>query len=139
MVLLIDYGYPRNAYYHAQRSGGTLMCHYRHHAHPDPLILVGLQDITAHVDFTAMADAALAASLQVRGFTTQAHFLMELGLLDVARGEAQDEYKQVRRNNEIKQLTLPTHMGEQFKVLALSKNIETPLPGFAHHDMRHLL
>lgn len=139
VVLLIDYGYPRSAYYHAQRSGGTLMCHYRQHAHPDPLILVGLQDITAHIDFTAMADAALDAGLQVRGFTTQAHFLMNLGLLDMAQGEAQDEYQQVKRNSEIRQLTLPNQMGEQFKVMALSKNTDVPLPGFEMHDLRHLL
>ena len=137
VVLLIDYGYPRSAYYHAQRSGGTLMCHYRHHAHPDPLILVGLQDITAHIDFTAMADAALAAGMQVNGFTTQAHFLMNLGLLDLA--PAQDDYQQVKRNSEIKQLTLPNQMGEQFKVMALSKNCDAPVPGFATHDLRHLL
>lgn len=139
VVLLIDYGYPRSAYYHAQRSGGTLMCHYRHHAHPDPLILVGLQDITAHIDFTAMADAALDANLEVRGFTTQAHFLMNLGLLDMAQADVQNDYQQVKRNSEIKQLTLPTHMGEQFKVMALSKHMDTPLPGFAQHDLRHLL
>lgn len=139
VVLLIDYGYPRSAYYHAQRSGGTLMCHYRHQAHPDPLILVGLQDITAHVDFTAMADATLDANLEVRGFTTQAHFLMNLGLLDMAQADVQNDYQQVKRNSEIKQLTLPNQMGEQFKVMALSKNCDAPLPGFAQHDLRHLL
>ncbi len=76
VVLLIDYGFPRHEYYHPQRTAGTLMCHYRHHSHSNPLMLVGIQDITAHVDFTAVAEAAIAAKLDVLGFTTQANFLL---------------------------------------------------------------
>ena len=82
-ALLIDYGFPRSEYYHPQRAGGTLMCHLRHHAHGDPFTAPGLQDITAHVDFTAMADAAQAAGLQVLGYTSQARFLMNAGLMEL--------------------------------------------------------
>jgi SAM-dependent MidA family methyltransferase len=142
VLLLIDYGYPRSAYYHAQRSSGTLMCHYQHRAHPDPLILPGLQDITAHIDFTAMADAALEADMEIAGFTTQAHFLLNMGLLDYASADQTaelDERDRLRINNEIKRLTLPSEMGEQFKVMACMKETEMTVPGFQHNDLRHLL
>jgi SAM-dependent MidA family methyltransferase len=142
VVLLIDYGYPRSAYYHTQRSSGTLMCHYQHRAHPDPLILPGLQDITAHVDFTAMADAALESGMQIAGFTTQGHFLLNLGLLEHAASTQSmeaSERERLRVNTEIKRLTLDTEMGEQFKVMACSKHYDKPVPGFVHHDLRHLL
>lgn len=138
-ILLIDYGYPRSAYYHAQRSSGTLMCHYQHHAHPDPLILPGLQDITAHVDFTAMADAALEANMRIDGFTTQAHFLLNMGVLDMAAHTDLSERERLMVNSEIKKMTLETEMGEQFKVMACSKGDSFSVPGFEHHDMRHLL
>ncbi|MEJ2439988.1 MAG: SAM-dependent methyltransferase [Gammaproteobacteria bacterium] len=139
VLLLIDYGYPRSAYYHAQRSSGTLMCHYQHHAHPDPLILPGLQDITSHIDFTAMADAALEAGLNIAGFTTQAHFLLNLGMLELATMENMNERERLMINSEIKRLTLESEMGEQFKVLACTKAVEQPVPGFEHHDLRHIL
>ena len=139
VVLLIDYGYPRNAYYHAQRSSGTLMCHYQHRAHPDPLILPGLQDITAHIDFTAMADVALDAGMQIAGYTTQGHFLLNMGLLEYANRPDMDERDRLRMNSEIKRLTLPTEMGEQFKVMACSKQYDKVVPGFHHNDLRHLL
>lgn len=139
VVLLIDYGYPRNAYYHAQRHMGTLMCHYQHRAHPDPLILSGLQDITAYVDFTAMADAALAAGMEVCGFATQAHFLMNQGLLDNIDFTTASVSEQVKTATEIKRLTLPNEMGEHFKVMALSKNHDAIVPGFDMFDLRHLL
>ena len=139
VVLLIDYGYPRSAYYHAQRNRGTLMCHYQHRAHPDPLILPGLQDITAHVDFTAMADAALDAGMEIAGFTSQGHFLLNMGLLDLATHPDMDEQERLAINTEIKTLTLDTEMGEQFKVMACSKHLDIAVPGFAHHDLRHLL
>jgi SAM-dependent MidA family methyltransferase len=139
VVLLIDYGYPRSAYYHAQRSSGTLMCHYQHRAHPDPLILPGLQDITAHIDFTAMADAALAADLEIAGFTTQGNFLLNMGLLELAAQQDLNERERLAINNEIKRLTLDTEMGEQFKVMACCKQCDTVVPGFEHNDLRHLL
>jgi len=139
VILLIDYGYPRNAYYHAQRHTGTLMCHYQHHAHADPLILACLQDITAYVDFTAMADAALAASAEVCGFTTQAHFLLNMGILEEVNADISDWPAHLQQANEIKKLTLPGEMGENFKVMALGKNYEALVPGFSQHDLRHLL
>jgi SAM-dependent MidA family methyltransferase len=139
VVLLIDYGYPRSAYYHAQRTSGTLMCHYQHRAHPDPLILPGLQDITAHIDFTAMADAALTGGMEIVGFTTQGNFLLNLGLLDHAAQSELGERERLALNAEIKQLTLDSEMGEQFKVMVCSKGVDVGVPGFEYNDLRHLL
>ena len=136
-VLLIDYGYPGREYYHPDRNQGTLMCHYRHRAHADPLILPGLQDITAFVDFTAVADAALEAGLAVDGFTTQAHFLMGAGLDRlVARSDPNDTAAHLQLMQGVKRLTLPSEMGERFKVLGLSRGLDLPLSGFSFMDMR---
>ncbi|VAW98099.1 SAM-dependent methyltransferase, MidA [hydrothermal vent metagenome] len=144
VVLLIDYGYPRAAYYHAQRNMGTLMCHFQHRAHPDPLILAGIQDITAFIDFTAMADAALGAGMEVRGFASQAHFLLNLGLLDMidtnkmtSTQEELIEYLKI--SGEVKRLTMPGEMGETFKVMALAINYDGKIAGFDQYDIRHLL
>jgi SAM-dependent MidA family methyltransferase len=139
MLLLIDYGFARHEYYHPQRLQGTLMCHYRHRAHDDPLILVGLQDITAHVDFTAMADSALAAGLQVAGYTTQAHFLLGSGLTELVAQTGGDVTQQLELANQIKRLTLPQEMGELFKVMALTKNLRINMPGFSLRDLRNSL
>ncbi len=144
VVLLIDYGYPRSAYYHAQRNMGTLMCHFQHRAHPDPLILTGIQDITAFIDFTAMADAALEADMEVRGFATQAHFLLNLGLLDMLDSNKtettqEDLIEFLKSSGEVKRLTLPGEMGETFKVMALAKNYAGEMSGFEQYDIRHLL
>jgi len=144
IVLLIDYGYPRKAYYHAQRNMGTLMCHYQHRAHPDPLILTGIQDITAHIDFTAIADAALEADMEIRGFASQAHFLLNLGLLDRVNAPgldtSQDDLVEfLKSSGEVKRLTLPGEMGETFKVMALAKNCDIDVPGFEQFDIRHTL
>ncbi|HET9023894.1 MAG TPA: SAM-dependent methyltransferase [Burkholderiaceae bacterium] len=129
VLFAIDYGFPRREYYHPQRLMGTLMCHYRHHAHADPLWLPGLNDITAHVDFTAMADAAHAAELAVLGYTTQAHFLMNCGLLDqLGAGHSP------RRANEVQRLLSEAEMGELFKVLAVGRGVREPLVGFARGD-----
>ena len=134
-VLLIDYGYPRREYYHPLRSRGTLMCHYRHRAHPDPLILPGLQDITAHVDFSAVAEAAHSTGLMVEGYTTQAYFLMNSGLDEfITRSDPEDVKKHLILMQQVKQLTLPTEMGERFKVLGLSRGLAAPLSGFNRHD-----
>jgi len=137
-VLLVDYGHPRRAYYHPQRAMGTLGCHYRHHHHDDPFRFPGLQDITAHVDFTAIADAALGAGLKVAGFTTQAHFLLGSGLPDLA-GFSEDPRKQLETANQIRRLTLPQEMGETFKVMLLTKRLDVRLPGFALQDLRNRL
>ena len=139
VMLLIDYGYPRSSYYHQQRHMGTLMCHYQHRTHPDPLILPGIQDITTHVDFTAIADAALEVDMEVAGFTTQGYFLLNIGLLTALDPQQHQSKEYVMLANEVKKLTLPGEMGEHFKVLCLSKGLDTPIPGFDMHDMRHLL
>jgi SAM-dependent MidA family methyltransferase len=139
VALLIDYGFPRAEYYHPQRSGGTLMCHYRHRAHDDALTLIGLQDITAHVDFTAVAEAALAAGLAVRGFANQANFLIGCGLTELLAAEEGDARSQLSRAAEVKTLTLPSEMGELFKVIALTRGWEGGLRGFALRDERSRL
>jgi SAM-dependent MidA family methyltransferase len=131
LVLLIDYGYPRSAYYQADRDMGTLMCHRRHQAHDDPYRDVGLQDITAHVDFTAVAEAAAAAGLEVAGFTTQANFLIGCGI-DRLMADAPDPMAAAL---EAKQLLLPSFMGERFKAIGLSRGIADPLQGFAIRDL----
>jgi SAM-dependent MidA family methyltransferase len=129
VALLIDYGFPRREYYHPQRLMGTLMCHFRHHAHAEPLWLPGLNDITAHVDFTAVAAAAHGAGLDVLGYTTQAHFLINCGLLDLVQ---QDHTPQ--RAGQAQRLVSEAEMGELFKVLAVGRGIDGPLLGFTAGD-----
>lgn len=134
-LLLIDYGFPRREFYHAQRHEGTLMCHYRHHAHPDPLFLPGLQDITAHVDFTAIAEAGTEAGLDFLGYTTQAAFLFNCGLTDVlARASTEEPQHYLPIANVAHKLISPAEMGELFKVIALGRGIEEPLIGFVSGD-----
>jgi len=140
VALLIDYGYPRREYYLPERSMGTVMCHYRHRVHDDPLIMTGLQDITAHVDFTAVAKAGLAAGLELAGYTTQAHFLLGSGLTELLAASNPDKLlAHLTLTDQIKTLTLPGEMGERFKVLALARDIEVPLRGFALRDLRNRL
>ena len=140
-LLCIDYGYPAHEYYHPQRGQGTLRCHRQHHVHNDPYQYPGLEDITAHVNFTSLADAAIDAGMELSGFTTQAGFLTALGLLDMVTKQAQsmDTRQQVLLNQQVKRLTLPSDMGELFKVMALSRGLNTPLQGFALLDHRHRL
>lgn len=139
-VILIDYGYPQAEYYHPQRSEGTLMCHYRHRAHPDPLLLPGLQDITAHVDFSAVADAGLQAGFEIGGFTTQTFFLMGCGLDSMlAESDPNDVDTYMQLAQQVRRLTLPTEMGERFKVLAMTRELEQPLIGFGMRDQRERL
>lgn len=138
MALLIDYGYTGAEYYHPQRSRGTLMCHYRHRAHEDPLILTGLQDITAHVDFTAIADAALEGGMDVLGYTTQAQFLVNCGITEMlAEADPTDLRAYVPLAGQAQKLLSPSEMGERFKVIALGKNVSHPLLGFARGDRTH--
>jgi len=150
IIILMDYGFPRHEYYHAGRQQGTLMCHYRHRAHPDAFVYPGLQDITAHVDFTAMADAALEADMQVIGYTNQASFLLGAGLLELAvmddsaaldpeHLKQMDVASQMELAGQIKKLTLPHEMGELFKVIGFSKNIDVTLPAFQFRDLREYL
>ncbi len=140
VLLLIDYGYPRREYYQPQRSRGTLICHYRHRAHSDPFFRVGLQDITAHVDFTAVAEAGEAAGLAVAGYATQAHFLIGCGLDRIlAESNPEDPVSHLALMQGAKRLTLPSEMGERFKVLALARGWERPLIGFAVRDLQDRL
>lgn len=137
LVLLIDYGYVASEYYHPQRQAGTLMCHYQHRAHTDPLWYPGLQDITAFVDFSDVAYSALEAGFDVSGFTSQAMFLMSAGLDELHQREMSDDVKnQLLLAQQIKTLTLPSEMGERFKVMALTKNYDEPLTGFIMQDLR---
>ena len=134
-LLLIDYGFPRREYYHAQRDSGTLMCHYRQHAHSEPFYLPGLQDVTAHVDFTAIAEAGCAAGLDLLGYTTQASFLFNCGLTEVlARTPASEPLHYLPLANAAQKLISPAEMGELFKVMALGKGIDEPLLGFVRGD-----
>ena len=140
LVLLIDYGWSAADYYHPQRARGTLMCHYRHRAHEDPLILPGLQDITAHVDFTAIADAALEGGMEVLGYTTQAQFLVNCGITEMlAEADPTDARSYVALAGQAQKLLSPSEMGERFQVLALGKNVMRPLMGFARGDRTHTL
>jgi SAM-dependent MidA family methyltransferase len=143
-ILAIDYGFPEHEYYHPDRAQGTVMCHYRHLAHTDPLILAGLQDITAHVDFTLIANAAVECGLSVSGFTTQAYFLLGCGLeLLLANSHLDGERAYFSATTQAKILTMPSEMGELFKVIALTKNLTTDLcaslTGFAAYDQRRRL
>ena len=134
-LLLVDYGFPRREYYHPQRSSGTLMCHYRHHAHGEPFFLPGLQDITAHVDFTAIVEAGFDAGLEFLGYTTQSTFLLNCGLTDVlSRIPADDLARYLPQSQAAQKLISPAEMGELFKVVALGKGIAEPLLGFARGD-----
>lgn len=140
LVLFIDYGYGRAEYYHPQRGEGTLLCHYRHHVHSDPFLYPGLQDITASVDFTAVAGAALAAGLQVSGYTTQAHFLVNCGLGEMINTNASTtDLERAETGRQVRMLTMPGEMGERFKVLALTKDLDVPLAGFQAFDQRRHL
>jgi SAM-dependent MidA family methyltransferase len=138
LLLLCDYGLPRRHYYHPQRLRGTLRCHYKQRAHDDPCINVGLQDITAWVDFTRAAEAASASGLTVGGFCTQAAFLLACGIEELV-GAAPDEVSRARLAGEARRLLMPEEMGEAFKALALTRDVDIPLPGFALQDLRHLL
>ncbi len=135
VALFIDYGFPAREYYHAQRSSGTLMCHYRQHAHDDPLCLVGLQDITAHVDFSALADAATRAGFELLGYANQAQFLINCGITDVlAATSAGDAAAYLPQAAQAQKLMSPAEMGELFKVIALGRDFAAPLAGFARGD-----
>jgi len=138
VLLLIDYGLPRSHYYHPQRSAGTLRCHFRQRAHDDPLINLGLQDITAWVDFTRVAEAATDAGLEVSGFATQAGFLSGLGIERLVAA-APDAVTRARLAGEARRLLMPEEMGEAFKVMALTRGHAAPLGGFGLQDLRRLL
>lgn len=137
--LLCDYGMARREYYHEERRDGTLMCHYRHRAHDDPFFYPGLQDITAWVDFTAVAQAATAAGLELQGYGTQAHFLLDTGIdAELAGMMAGGGRAAVQLARQARTLLLPGEMGERFKVMALARG-NAAMRGFGFRDLRHLL
>lgn len=137
-ILAFDYGLPRAQLYHPDRSSGTLRCHFRQLAHDDPFVHVGLQDITAWVDFTAVAEAAVDVELEVSGFTTQAGFLLGLGIeADVASADGDRE--RIRLAGEARRLLLPGEMGEVFKAIALTRDCDESLSGFRLQDLRRQL
>ncbi|SDC39619.1 SAM-dependent methyltransferase, MidA family [Cupriavidus sp. YR651] len=141
-AFFIDYGFPAAEYYHPQRAGGTLMCHYRHHAHPDPFLYPGLQDITAHVNFSSIAHAAVDAGLEVSGFASQARFLMNAGITDLLMElDPSDARAFLPQANAVQKLLSEAEMGELFKVIALARGIDAALPlaGFARGDRSHAL
>lgn len=126
-AILLDYGFPAHEYYLDQRLGGTLMCHYRHHAHPDPFYLPGLQDITAHVDFTAMALAAQDAGLPVLGYMSQAAFLLGAGIGELLlEYDPEQAISYLPHSKAVQKLVSPAEMGELFKVLIVGKDVQLP-------------
>jgi SAM-dependent MidA family methyltransferase len=143
LALFIDYGYPRREYYLPERRDGTLMCHYRHRAHGDAFFWPGLQDITAWVDFTALAEAADTCGLEVLGYTSQAMFLLGCGLdRIVAEGMAGRPDGGLALSAEARQLTLPGMMGERFQAMGLGRGLDPddmPLCGFSLQDLRYRL
>ena len=140
MLLFFDYGFGRAEYYHPDRFQGTLMCHYRHHAHDDPFFLPGLQDITTHVDFSAIAEAGIDARLQFAGYTTQAHFLINCGITDIlARVSPEDVAAYLPLCGELQKLVSPAEMGELFKVIGFRKDSEFVSSCFSLGDKSRLL
>lgn len=139
-ILMLDYGFGQNEYYHPQRSSGTLMCHYRHHAHDDPFYLPGLQDITAHVDFTAIAEAGVRRGLNLLGYTSQDHFLINCGITDLlARVSPEQASAYLPLAAQAQKLLNPAEMGELFKAIALGKGVDMPLLGFVRGDKSRML
>ena len=138
VLLFIDYGFPAHEFYHPQRNRGTLMCHYRHHAHADPFLWVGLQDITTHVDFSAIARAG--AGLDLLGYTGQAQFLINCGITELlATVPAEDAARYAPLAAQAQKLLSPAEMGELFKVIALGRDVAVPLLGFRRGDRSHTL
>jgi SAM-dependent MidA family methyltransferase len=139
-ALWFDYGLPRSHYYLPERHDGTLLCHFRQRAHENPFIHPGLQDISAWVDFTALAEACGPAECELAGFTTQAYFLAGLGIdreMRVIAGEDDNQF--ARLANQARRLMLPGEMGERFKVMAWTRGVQRELSGFALQDLRHTL
>ena len=139
LILFVDYGFGRSEYYHPQRHLGTLRAHYRHYALDDPFYLPGLCDLTAHVDFTAVADAGLDAGLEVCGYTTQANFLMAGGVTALLAETPPDSAASyLPLSTGVEKLLSPAEMGELFKVIGMTRNCATP-GGFTPGDQRHRL
>ncbi len=134
-AILIDYGFPRHEFFHPQRQRGTLMCHIQHRAHDDVFLAPGLQDITAHVDFTAIAEAAFGAGLEVLGYTSQARFLLNSGLPELLNTLDQTNTKTLAQTHgAVQKLLSEAEMGELFKVMVLSRGLDQVLSGFSRGD-----
>jgi SAM-dependent MidA family methyltransferase len=140
-VLFVDYGLPRAQYYHPSRGGGTLCGFRRHRRVADPLATPGVQDLTAWVDFSALAEAAVDCGMEVGGFATQAHFLISLGierhLAEALEGRSQRDRLAIQQDAAT--LMLPGEMGERFKAIAFTRGIDSALPGFSFRDLRDSL
>ena len=143
VMLFVDYGLPRRQYYSVDRSSGTLNCFYKHRQHDNPFVNAGIQDITAWVDFTALAEAGTNADLQLSGYSTQAHFLIGAGiealLRDLMNRDGISDKQRWHLSQQVQKLMLPDGMGEAFKAMAFNKNCDVQLSGFAFRDLRHLL
>jgi len=138
-ILLMDYGFSAREYYHPQRNQGTLMCHYQHYAHSDPLTHIGLQDITAHVNFTQIAQAGEAHGISLAGYVNQARFLINCGILELLQQFSPHEPQYMKLVAATQKLMSPAEMGELFKVIAFTKNMEVSLLGFSQGDKTHTL
>jgi SAM-dependent MidA family methyltransferase len=140
LALWIDYGLPRRQYYFPERRDGTLMCHFRQRAHDDPFLHPGLQDLTAWVDFTRLAEACAPAGCSLAGFCTQSYLLAALAVdQEMRRFAGSDEHRFARLANQARRLMLPGEMGERFKAMAWLRGIDMPLSGFLLQDLRHTL
>ncbi len=139
VMVFVDYGMSRREYYAADRDGGTLRCHYRHRAHDDPFVWPGLQDLTAQVEFTAVAEAGVGAGLEFAGYTTQALLLIGCGLERLLEEPVPDDRARWLRAQQAQRLTLPTEMGERFKAIAFTRGVDAPLAAFAVRDLRDRL
>lgn len=139
MILISDYGYRHHEFFHPQRLSGTLVCHYRHHIHDDPFVYPGLQDISAAINFTDIAEGANNIGLYISGFTTQAHFLIACGLDDLITKHLNNTHKQVSISSAVSTLTLPSEMGEKFKFIGLNKSIDIQPMGFNFVDHKKRL
>ncbi|MFZ2540397.1 MAG: SAM-dependent methyltransferase [Gallionella sp.] len=139
-MLFIDYGFGAREFYHQQRSSGTLMCHYRHQVHDDPFFPPGLQDITAHVNFTDIAECGIDAGLELKGYTNQAFFLINCGITELLKDTSPENLRDyLPLSAQMQKLTSPAEMGELFKVIALGNNLANPLRGFARGDLTRSL
>ncbi len=139
-LIFIDYGYSRREYYHPDRADGTLLCHYRHHAHTDPFIFPGLQDITASVDFTALANIAQSINLNLAGYTSQNYFLFGCGIMELLSDvDITNTFHYLEQARQVKLLTLPGEMGDRFKVICLTRGFDIPLRGFSIRNERNRL
>ena len=142
VILLIDYGFGAAEYYHPQRNQGTLMCHYQHYAHSNPLINVGLQDITAHVNFSQIAQIALPQNphgICLAGYASQSQFLINCGILTILQRYSVDDVNYMKLAAAAQKLLSPAEMGDLFKVIGFTKNLDVPLLGFKSGDKSHTL